>query len=311
MSTNVELRDVEVTRSETFLAFVLAVFLLIGGLWAYAQPLDRTDDDEQAAFVEPPVRAADRAALDRHEAARRDARRAERAEDSRREDLELAREDYRTALDAGRPAEGLERRYRRAQSGFERATRLARDARSRERELAPAAEAADRRIAQAQERADRQAEDRRKSRERETFGLRLAWVVVVLLAAFWFFNRLRRARSRYLVLGMAAIAFATAQAFVMAGDYTTDYIDVTEVGPLVLSLVGIALTVAAFVALQRYLARRLPRRRVRRGECPFCGHPVRDGDHCEGCGRQVVAECTTCGNPRRVGTSHCAACGNA
>ena len=96
---------------------------------------------------------------------------------------------------------------------------------------------------------------------------------------------------------------------VLAGDYVTDYIDVQQLGPLVLSAAGIALTLFAFWWLQRYLAQRLPLRRVRKGECPFCGYPLRGGDHCEGCGRNVVAECGSCRSPRRVGTLHCGACG--
>ena len=66
----------------------------------------------------------------------------------------------------------------------------------------------------------------------------------------------------------------------------------------------------AFVALQRYLAGRVPLRRVRKRECPFCGFPVGENEHCEGCGREVVAECATCSQPRRVGTLHCGACGS-
>jgi hypothetical protein len=97
----------------------------------------------------------------------------------------------------------------------------------------------------------------------------------------------------------------------MAGDYLTDYVDPLDLGPLVLAFVGIAFTLAAFAALQRYLVRRLPHARVRKGECPFCGYPVRGGAHCEGCGREVVSECGGCARPRRVGTLHCGACGSA
>jgi hypothetical protein len=97
----------------------------------------------------------------------------------------------------------------------------------------------------------------------------------------------------------------------MAGDYVTDYVDPLDLGPLVLALAGIALTTAAFAALQRYLAKRVPLRRVRRRECPFCGFPVGENEHCEGCGRNVVAACATCAQPRRVGTLHCGACGRA
>jgi hypothetical protein len=97
----------------------------------------------------------------------------------------------------------------------------------------------------------------------------------------------------------------------MAGDYITDYVDPVALGPLVLALAGIVLTLLAFVALQRYLGRRVPIRRVRKRECPFCGFPVGENEHCEGCGRLVIAECATCAQPRRVGTLHCGACGHA
>jgi hypothetical protein len=97
----------------------------------------------------------------------------------------------------------------------------------------------------------------------------------------------------------------------MAVDYLTDYFEPLDLGPLVISLFGIAVTLLAFVGLQRYLAHRIPQWRVRKGECPFCGYPVRANEHCEGCGRQVIAPCAECNGPRRVGTRHCAACGAA
>ena len=128
-------------------------------------------------------------------------------------------------------------------------------------------------------------------------------------AAFGLLNRLRRRRSRYLLVGFAAVGAATIQAFVMACDYTTDYVDIGESGPYLLSIAGIVLTLLAFVGLQRYTAKRVPARRVRKHECPFCGFPVRDSGHCEGCGRAVVAPCMRCEGPRRVGTPHCGVCG--
>ena len=100
-------------------------------------------------------------------------------------------------------------------------------------------------------------------------------------------------------------------ALVMAADYVTDYVDTVELGPLLLAIAGVGLTLVAFAALQRYLSRRVPLRRVRKHECPFCGFPSGTTEHCEGCGRQVVAECATCAQPRRVGTLHCGACGHA
>jgi hypothetical protein len=309
MSTKVGLDDMETTRAEKFLAFVLAVFLLIGGLWAYFQPLDRPVD--QARFDAPAGTATDRAATERDERARAQLRRARRAERGARTRLELAREDYRTALDAGRSAPALERAYRERQAQLREAQRRVSAARARVRATAPPARAASERIGAAAREAERAADDARRSSERTTFALRLAFALASLAGAFLLFGRQRRSHSRYLPIGMAAVGAATALALVMATDYTTDYVDPTEAGPLVLSLAGVALTLGAFAALQRYLAQRVPQRRVRRGECPFCGFPVRGGRHCEGCGREVVAPCATCSDPRRVGTPFCTACGSA
>ena len=92
-------------------------------------------------------------------------------------------------------------------------------------------------------------------------------------------------------------------------DYTGSFIEFDEVGPLAISIAGIALTLGAFVALQRFLAKRVPARRVRRGECSFCGFPLRGTSHCEGCGRAAIAACSNCGQERRVRTPRCGNCG--
>lgn len=126
---------------------------------------------------------------------------------------------------------------------------------------------------------------------------------------YWLLARLRRRGSRYFMVAIAVVAYAAILALVFAVDYITDYVDPLDLGPLVLALFGIAATLLAFVGLQRYLARRLPVRRVRKRECQFCGYPVRDTTHCEGCGRETVASCSACGADRRVGVLHCAACG--
>jgi flagellar biogenesis protein FliO len=144
-----------------------------------------------------------------------------------------------------------------------------------------------------------------------TFVFRLLFVLAGLAFGYWLLARLRRRASRYYAVGIAVVAYAAILAFVMAVDYLTDYFEPLELGPLVISLFGIAVTLLAFVGLQRYLARRIPHRRVRKGECPFCGYPVRGNEHCEGCGRDVIAPCARCSEPRRVGAFHCGACGAA
>jgi 4-amino-4-deoxy-L-arabinose transferase-like glycosyltransferase len=146
---------------------------------------------------------------------------------------------------------------------------------------------------------------------RVSFLRRLLLLAAALGAAYLLLSRLRRRRSRWLPAALAAVAAVASLAAVMAIDYLTDYVNPTQLGVLVLSVVGALMTVAAFAVLQRYLARRLPERRVRRRECPFCGWPTGEHPHCEGCGRDVVAACATCSSPRRVGTRHCRVCGAA
>jgi flagellar biogenesis protein FliO len=168
----------------------------------------------------------------------------------------------------------------------------------------PAADAAQRHIFEVQQ-------GRQNKRELLAFAFRLAFVLLNIAFGYWLMARLRRRGSRYYAVGLAFVGYATVLAFAMAVDYLTDYFEPLDLGPLVISLFGIAVTLLAFVGLQRYLARRIPHRRVRKGECPFCGYPVRGNEHCERCGREVIAPCAQCSNPRRVGALHCGACGAA
>ena len=65
LSPHVDVEEIQTTKSEKLLAVVLAAFLLVGALWAY----QKVDDTIRAA-VEPAVAApADRAAVDRLDAA--------------------------------------------------------------------------------------------------------------------------------------------------------------------------------------------------------------------------------------------------
>jgi hypothetical protein len=301
MSSKVEIEEIESTRSEKLLAVVFTLFLLIGSGWAYA----KADDYARQAIDDPRPSAADEAAIDRLRAAEGRAFRIEQQRRQARGELELRREAYRTALDAGQPAAALERRYRQADAAHERLGREAQQARADVEAVRPAANAAIRREGERHE-------DVRRQRELLAFTARLALVIALVVAGYWLLGRLRRRGSRYLPLGAALVAAASITAFVLAADYLTDYVDPLDLGPLFLSLFGVAATFLAFVALQRYLARRIPIRRVRKGECPFCGFPVRGrGPHCESCGREIVAACATCEQPRRVGTPRCAACGAA
>jgi hypothetical protein len=302
VSTRVDVEEIETTKSEKLLAVVLAIFVLIGSMWAY----QKIDNYVAEAFAPSEVELSptDQAARERFIQAQDRASRADQVQDQAEERLVLAREAYRTALDAGRPAGELERAYEQAQAEHERA-RAALAAAERDVQAArPAAEIANRRAAEAQ----RESGDRH---ELAAFLFRLGFVLALLALSYWLLGRMRTRRSRYLPAAIAVVASTGLLALIMAGDYITDYVDPLDLGPLVLSLAGIVITLFAFAALQRHLAKRVPIRRVRRQKCPFCGYPVRSNDHCEGCGRPVVSDCATCNAPRRVGTLHCGVCGHA
>jgi hypothetical protein len=307
VTTRVDIEEMETTRSEKLLTVVLAAFMLIGGLWAY----HNVDDIGRPSGGAERVSPADRAAVNHHAAALRDLRNAEELRQSALQNLEVRREAYRTALEAGQSVTDLEVAYREAQTRFQDASRVLVEARARVEVTAPPAREARASIRAAERQGFSEARDEQRSHDRQTFFLRLAIVLAGLAASYRSLTRLRRARSRYVLIPMAGIGASAVLALYLAGDYLTDYLEITDLGLLVLSLAGIALTVTALIALQRYLARRLPLRRVRRRECPFCGFPVRNEAHCEGCGRRVVGECTNCHEPRRVGAEHCGACGAA
>jgi len=302
MSTRVDVEEIQPTKGEKLLALVLAVFLLMGGIWVYAKIDDavRTSSPPDYSYAGTP---AEQAAVAQLRAAEKRQSRAQTAAANARDNLELKREAYRTALEAHRAeAARLGVAYDHARKRYARAQQSVAAASGQVARAQPQAAAAERHIAQVQS-------GRIHKRELLAFGLRLAWVLANLLFGYWLLARLRRQGSRYYAVGIAFVGYAVVLAFVMATDYLTDYFDPLDLGPLVLSLVGIVLTLLAFVGLQRYLAKRIPARRVRRRECPFCGYPVRGNEHCEGCGRDVVAPCARCNEPRRVGAAFCGACG--
>jgi len=282
------------------LALVLAVFLLIGGVWAYQE----IDDKVRSAIPATEPTQAERVALRTLEEAMQQRFVADDKVRRTRSELELRREAYRTALDAGEPAAALRTRYRAAESEFERARTERRAAGQAEQAARPAATAAQKRI-------DRDADERRDRQELVTFLLRTGAALVFLLVGYVLLTRLRDRGSRWFPLSGSAVIFASVFAFVVAVDYLTDYFDPFDAGILLLALLGAAATLVAFWLLQRYLARRLPLRRVRRHQCPYCGFPVGDHERCEGCGREVQSPCPHCAAPRRIGAPFCGACGKA
>lgn len=306
MTTLVEPEELETTRSEKALAVVLAVFILIGGLWGYFNLDEVADPGVPRGGAEAALAPAEQDALKTLRIAQNNVFAAQRNERSAERELILRREEYRTALDAGDAAPQLKAAYEEAVRRFDAAEERVASARER---LAASEVAAQ----PAQEALRAQEDEYESDQDRQdliVLGLRIALILAGLAGAYLLLARMRARRSRFLPAALAWAGAWAVLALVMAIDYTTDTIEITDVGPLALSIAGIALTLLAFAVLQRYLARQIPLRRVRRSQCPFCGFPG-GGEHCEGCGRSLVGPCAACQAPRRVGSQHCSACGEA
>jgi len=298
MATRVDIEDISSTKSEKFLAVVLAAFLLIGSIWFYVK-VDDWIGGSRSWELTPAEQTVMRAQDDAWQAHEKANSRVERE----KTEVGLAKDALDIALAKGDPTAALEARYQRELDQFEAARAAEDKARTRAEKLSSQASAI-----------ERKHEDQRVSAGRQwaIAGIRFGFIIAWFAASLRLVSVLRKRQSRFLALAFAAAGTGVITALVFATDYITDYIDPLDLGPIVLSAVGVAATIASFVGLQRWLAKRLPGRRVRNGECPYCGHPVRgDAPHCEGCGRQVTAPCASCGQPRRVGSPHCGACGQA
>jgi hypothetical protein len=298
-TTRVETEEIASTRSEKFLAVVLTIFLLIGAGWAYAKTDSVAGVDRTGAYT-----VAEQKAMDKQSDAADRLMTAEETSESAKADLDLARGDLSLAVDRGVPTTDLEKTYRATKTSYA-------EARAALEAAKVAADKADEAAQAAKERHDRRTADEGSWRSWLSAGLRLALIAALVLGGLRLIRRVRERESRYLPLGFAVAASGALMALVFAIDYITDYLDLVDFGPLALSVLGIVATLFAFAALQKYLARRIPRSRVRKGECPFCGFPVHgeSGPHCEGCGREVIATCSSCASARRVGSPHCPACG--
>lgn len=300
MTTRVDIEEIEATKSEKFLAVILVAFLLIGSIWFYI----KVDDWVPGGPHGPASAAQLKADRAQQEAWKREATAdAHRARE--KSELSLAKNAFDIAAAKGTGVAEAEAAYAKEEAEFREAQQQSALASREVREASKTVDALQR------------------AQERESYaphawtvaGIRLGFIVGWLVASFRLVSNLRRRQSRFLPLGFAATGAGVITALVYATDYITDYIDPLDLGPIVLSAAGVAATIGAFVGLQRWLARRIPGRRVRNGECPFCGHPVRprlndtEAPHCEGCGREVIASCSSCGAPRHVGSAHCGHCG--
>lgn len=309
MSTRTEVENIKTSGAEKVLAGVLAIFMLIGGVWVYSQIGKISEDtygSEYGMYFQPIETAPeDRAALKEANQARSAVWKAQNQVRRAKRQVEFTGNAYRTEIDAGLAGTSELAAYRAAQQRLTEAQANVREARQEVARTRPAAETARENKQQARE----QAQSDQRSDDRWVAILRVLFIAALLVASIYSLSVCRRRQSRLLPLTLAGIVAAALLAAWMAIDYGTSLGVFREMGPLLISLIGIALTTIAFIALQRYLAKKIPARRVRKKECPFCGYPGHGQEHCEGCGRRILGECSTCHEPRRISTPHCGSCG--
>ena len=298
MRIRADVEDIQTTRTEKLLAVVLTAFLLLGGIWTY----QKIDDVVRRHVSVPSYASAGPASLRLQQAQVRAAQASSRRQRAL-ENLELRREAYRTALEAHEPAGALRRDYDAAQAEFSAADREVAAAQAEANAARPAAAVEQRSLSERIARAYHR-------QQRDSFFARLALIALWIAGAYGLLVWGRRRASRWFPLAGSVVAAATIMAFVLGADYLTDYLEPFDWGVAGIAALGIAATLLVYWGLQRYLIRRIPQRRVKRRQCPFCGYPVGANVHCEGCGRDVVAPCTKCESPRRVGTVYCGVCGS-
>jgi hypothetical protein len=297
-SRRADVEETQTTKGEKFLALVMTAFLLLGGIWTYTR-LDnvvRHREPLPSSTPGPAVRKLDHAIAQGVSTAAK-----ERTAFSQ---MSLARETYRTALEAKQPAKVLAAQYNAALKVYNDADVASANARQAVRAATPAA------TIERNNTAARVATVHNRQ-ERNSFYARLVLVGAAILLGFTLFWLTKRRASRWFPIGCAFLATGVILSFVLAGDYLTDYYHPFDWGIAMIAAIGIVLTWLLYGALLAYIRRRLPQRRARKQQCVVCGYPTGAGMYCEGCGLEVVATCASCEQPRRVGTAHCAVCGAA
>lgn len=308
------------SASERLLSWILAGFILLALAWAYVNVDDsvrETRYDKQQS-LQSELNAIDEPRYDLEEQlgvndglssyaleeAANDVRTAE-------DDRDTARERYRTELDAGTDSPELKRAYR----SEERQVVVAK---AKLKKLEGKQAAADAKLenydadhARERRAIESQLDSNRQTENRIIFFLRALLAFGVLALSLLLMRRVAERSPRMLPLAQAAVGASGLLALSMVIDYSEVSFDFESVGPLGLSLLGILLTIGGFFALQRYLRKRRPAKRLRAGECPDCGYPGGQANYCEGCGNQLLTTCQSCSASRRLGTAHCRACGAA
>jgi hypothetical protein len=306
---------VELTRFEKVLALGLTIFLLVGGLWVLER-LNWAVPGPSSEELNARLAAIRHAAkLDEQQGKlfqlEQELSRLEIKLSQRTVEYEFRREEYRTALDAGRDDPVRRAAYQQALAGLEAVQEEVATARAVTGAARETTRALEARVAA--EQAPLWAEFARQQRRRDlmVFLLRLAYAGPVLALTVWGWSRLRSRRSQYLLIGTSLVGFGIVQAVFLVGGYAwTLFRDVAQ---LAVSIGGSVITIAGLVAMKRYAfdPSRVGRARLRKGRCPRCAYPVRpEAVFCADCGERLAVSCPACGALRPSALPVCPSCGD-
>lgn len=324
-----EVEEIEMTRVEKMFVLGLIVFLLIGGFWV----LNRIE-----TLIPKPVLSATRYIEDgvpirkppieeelgipplRKQVERLQSEYQQRANvlSSRREAYEEAenayqfrREEFRTAIEAGRATPALETAHQQA--------REARSLRLKEKEVAERRVQATRaqlkapknRLDELENRARRILEQRERTRSLILLALHFLFAGTAFLLSWKAWRWGHRIRWRYLSLLTALLTASVIQLVFLTFRYCWELV-LQHYAMLGTSLIGIIGCTLAIVALKRYVLspERVARNRLAAHACPNCSTPFESGQaHCWDCGRPLQEPCPHCGEPHLRYAPHCRHCG--
>jgi hypothetical protein len=325
-----EVEELEMTRVEKMFVLGLIVFLLIGGFWMLGQietlvpePIVSKNDYRSSNAIVQKVPIEDELGIPplRSEVERlqKDADQRQSVMSSRERTFQEAdsayrfrREEYRTAMEAGRVAPTQVAAYQQ--------TRKLRD--SKEAEYRQARKAYDtaaarlkgpqKRLSDLQNRAWKVFNQRSQTRNLILFALHFLYAGAVFFLSWKAWQWGRREQWRFLSLLTALLTASVIQLVFLAFRYCWELV-LKDFALLGIALVGIIGCSLALVALKRYVLspERIARNRLAAHSCPNCSTPFRDGQtYCWDCGRPLLDPCPHCGQPHLRYAPHCDHCGN-
>jgi hypothetical protein len=323
-----EIEEFEMTRIEKLLLCGLVVFLLVGMFWV----LDRTEEliprpiltaqqreygaipptgqpIEEELGVPAAKAQADRqqVIVDRRET---ELKKRETAYQDANQAYLFKREEYRTAMEAGKSNARLSADYAAARDAYEQRLADWKEARSAAESARAKYDSLSNRLDSLRKEAQKLYDQRNRSRDLWLFLIRFGYSSLLILIGWFAWNRARTARWRYLSIITAYLAASVLQLIFLLFRYCWELLaDVAQLG---VSVIGVIACVAAIVALKRYLfsPERVARARLSAHACPHCSAPFESGQsHCWDCGRPLTEPCPSCGASRLRYAPFCSHCG--